>query len=675
VQAGSAPNLFVLTSNNILDAADPNEIYVVDHPGLPGSGLCQGVTNFCSGASSNNVFFGSTASNAPSYLTNNILTNPNFATAPSDFRLFTANPASSASTAGLASATDLDGNARSSTNPTPGAYEFVPGASITPRPLVATTTTITASQNPQVPGSSVTFTILVGPNSGTVIPTGQVAVYDGAVKITQLSLDGSGYASFGNSSLAIGAHTITASYVGDLNFGASNGTVSETIGQGIPRLSKTMLSFTAPLDAATAAQTAILSNLGNVPLSIGSFVLGSTEFAITANTCVSGGTSVTLPPGGSCLFSVIFQPTAVSAAPRVVKLSITFTTVAPTQVITLDGSVIVPTYSLSPTSLSLNTVVGVASTSQTVTLNNTSQAPLTINSITIPNTAPFSVTSNTCVAGSSPATLAIGGSCTFAVAFKPILGTSTQRGVLTVNAAPLAVSKTVLLTGTVTAPTYTLSATSLSFAEQLLGTTSVAQGVVVTNSSPLASLTVSRILSPANWILVTGTGSCLMPVTLAPGGTCTIYIALKPSTAGAKTGVINVLVAAPGVSQTISVTGTGIAPITVAPLTTAFGGVIRGTASITMTLTVTNPANNPTLNGLAVGFSGSTDFTRSSANPGTCGTTLAGGAAANSCTINVLFAPAITETKYASDTAKVTVTGTQGQVSQSKTVSLQGLAY
>src|SRR5262249_24408146 len=265
---------------------------------------------------------------------------------------------------------------------------------------------------------------------------------DGAVKLSELSLDGGGYASFGDSGLTVGSHTIKAYYLGDLNFTTSNATVSETIGQGIPRLSKTAFSFSTPLNIASAAQTATLTNLGNVPLAIGSFVLGSTEFAITTNNCLSAGTPITLAPGSSCSFSLIFQPTVVSAVPRSVKLSITFATPATTQVITLNGSVIVPTYSVSATSLSFNSVVGIASASQTVTLNNTSQAPLTISAITIPVLYPFAVTNNTCVPGSSPAILGVGGSCTFAVTFNPVLGTLIQRGVLTVNAAPLAVSKT-----------------------------------------------------------------------------------------------------------------------------------------------------------------------------------------------------------------------------------------
>jgi hypothetical protein len=231
----------------------------------------------------------------------------------------------------------------------------------------------------------------------------------------------------------------------------------------------------------------------------------------------------------------------------------------------------------------------------------------------------------------------------------------------------------VLLTGTVTPPTYTLAPSSLSFTEQLVGTTSRAQTVVVTNTSPLANLTISRILPPANWVLSAGTGACQAPLTLAPAASCSIYMALRPTTAGAKTGLLNVLVAAPGISQTVSVTGTGVAAITITPTTTAFGQVTEG-GTESMPLTVTSPANNPTLTGLTIAFAGSPDFSRSSTDPGTCGTTLAGGAVMNSCTINVVYAPASTEANFAVDAEKVTISGTQGQVSQVKTVSLQGIA-
>src|SRR5262249_50928584 len=223
-----------------------------------------------------------------------------------------------------------------------------------------------------------------------------------------------------------------------------------------------------PLNTPSDAQIETLTNLGSVPLAIGSFVLDSTEFIITSNNCLATGTPVTLAPGGSCSFGLIFQPTVVSAATRSIKLSITFGGTVVTQGITLTGFVIVPAYSLSAQSLSFNSVVGVATTSQTITLSNTGQAPLTINAITIPNVYPFAITNNTCVPTSSPATLGIGGSCTFQVIFTPLLGTLTQRGILTVGTALLAVSKTVLLTGTVTPPTYLLSTSSLSFAEQLV---------------------------------------------------------------------------------------------------------------------------------------------------------------------------------------------------------------
>jgi hypothetical protein len=120
----------------------------------------------------------------------------------------------------------------------------------------------------------------------------------------------------------------------------------------------------------------------------------------------------------------------------------------------------------------------------------------------------------------------------------------------------------------------------------------------------------------------------------------------------------------------VELSGGGVAPIT-ASSTLAFGKVARGT-TVTKPLTVTNPANNPELTGLSMSFSGSGDFYRSSADPGSCSTTLAGGSTAQSCTINVVFAPGSGEAKGAIATGTISISGAQGPVPQSKTIPLTG---
>jgi hypothetical protein len=67
-------------------------------------------------------------------------------------------------------------------------------------------------------GSSVTMTAMVSGSSGT--PTGTVSFYDGTTELGTGALS-SGMATYKTSSLAVGAHTITAQYSGDSNFGAA----------------------------------------------------------------------------------------------------------------------------------------------------------------------------------------------------------------------------------------------------------------------------------------------------------------------------------------------------------------------------------------------------------------------------------------------------------------------
>lgn len=83
---------------------------------------------------------------------------------------------------------------------------------------VATTTTLSSSQNPSEFGKPVTFTATV---SGG--PTGTITFFDGATSIGTGALAG-GVATLTTSSLTIGSHSITAAFGGNANFTASTST-------------------------------------------------------------------------------------------------------------------------------------------------------------------------------------------------------------------------------------------------------------------------------------------------------------------------------------------------------------------------------------------------------------------------------------------------------------------
>jgi hypothetical protein len=84
-----------------------------------------------------------------------------------------------------------------------------------------TSTTVSASANQITAGASVTFTGRVAPQSGSATPTGTINFFDAQAMLGSGTLSG-GAAQFTTSSLAAGAHGITATYSGDANFNASN---------------------------------------------------------------------------------------------------------------------------------------------------------------------------------------------------------------------------------------------------------------------------------------------------------------------------------------------------------------------------------------------------------------------------------------------------------------------
>ena len=106
---------------------------------------------------------------------------------------------------------------------------------------------MSADVNPQIYGNSLTFTATLTPSTPT--PTGTVTFYDGTKQIgAPQTLNGSGQATLAISLLTAGPHTVKASYSGDANYLASNGTKSETINPAT-------LIITANGDSKTYGQT------------------------------------------------------------------------------------------------------------------------------------------------------------------------------------------------------------------------------------------------------------------------------------------------------------------------------------------------------------------------------------------------------------------------------------
>lgn len=97
-----------------------------------------------------------------------------------------------------------------------------------------TAVALTSSVNPSTLNSSINLTAnvsLVAPGAGT--PTGTITFQDGSNTLGITSISSAGQATLAINSLAVGSHSVVASYSGDTNFQASTGNFSEQIAYGI----------------------------------------------------------------------------------------------------------------------------------------------------------------------------------------------------------------------------------------------------------------------------------------------------------------------------------------------------------------------------------------------------------------------------------------------------------
>jgi hypothetical protein len=392
-------------------------------------------------------------------------------------------------------------------------------------------------------------------------------------------------------------------------------------GGGTPTASVSPKSLAFKNEAAgttSASKAVTLTNSGTGPLAIGSIVT-SGDFSET-NNCSSS-----LAAKSSCTVNVTFNPSVTGA----ITGALTFNDNASPnqQVIKMTGTGVAP-LTFSPTSLTLPSVAVGQTSTATLTVTN---GQTTAISLSPSASANYSVTGGTC--GSS-----LGGSasCTIVVTFAPQYKASI-KGALTINTNGAFSPQIVALAGTGSSGQKALlsfSPTALTFTSTAVGSTSAAQTVTVTNKST-GSLTIGAISASGDYTAVPS-GATPCGGALAKAAKCTLSVTFTPSVTGSTKGVGSVAFSGTGGPQVFGLSGTGAAPIVVAPTSLAFGTQSVGTTSAPKTVTVTNNSL-ATVSISSIVASG--DFTTASSGGSPCGATIAAGA---SCTYSVSFAPVAT---------------------------------
>jgi hypothetical protein len=261
---------------------------------------------------------------------------------------------------------------------------------------------------------------------------------------------------------------------------------------------------------------------------------------------------------------------------------------------------------------------GTQSSAQTVTLENTGNLPLEVNSIAM--SGDFSETDNC-----QNATEAVGGSCSIQVTFTATT-TGGRTGAMTIYANVLGGQLTAELSGTGTpSGVVSLMPATVSFGAVGLGATSAPLQVEANNSGSIAVPITSVTITPPFTILSNACGTS----SLAPVTDCQIMVEFTPSQTGAATGTLTLTDDAG--TQMVALSGTGLEPATdtLGATSLGFPATVMGQLSTAQTVTLTN-SGGLALTSIAVSVSGA--FQQSN----NCGTQLTGPA---SCAIAVTFAP------------------------------------
>jgi hypothetical protein len=209
-----------------------------------------------------------------------------------------------------------------------------------------------------------------------------------------------------------------------------------------------------------------------------------------------------------------------------------------------------PLATVSPSWLNFGTVAnGVKSDSLAITVTNSGNGPLHVTGATV--AAPFVVEQPMCQVA-----LTRLANCTVPVALSPVtLG--VQSGQVLVQEDALNSKPVVLVRGTAATPTLTLSAASITFSGQAVGTSSAAQTIILTNTSPVA-VAFTSITANGQFAATSQCGTSLVP-----GATCSISVVFTPSNIGTQNGSLRIADDAAGTPQSISLTGTGFAALSI----------------------------------------------------------------------------------------------------------------
>ncbi len=420
--------------------------------------------------------------------------------------------------------------------------------------------------------------------------------------------------------------------------GATPGVVNlaGTITTSQPQLSlnTSSLDFGTVRVGSKGAANLVIGNTGAADLTVSMITLNGAEFSISGI-----ATPKTISAGQTVPVVLTFTPAAAGVVAGGIALTSNDPN-TPTANITLSGTgttAALGQLAANPTSLSFGNVAAGSSASQNITLTNTGNAALQINSVVAAG-AGYSVSGVT-----APATLNPAQTATLAVQFAPASAGNAAGSITVANNAGAPV--TIALSGTGTQAGLSVSPASFAFGSVVDGQTK-SQNFTLSNTGT-STLTITQLsVSGAGY----SASGLTTPTTIAAGRSATFSLLFAPTTAGSLIGSVSIASDAPSSPNAVAVSGTGVAAsvtISPSPSSISFGKVNAGNSS-SKSVTITNSGNaNVTISQVSVNAQ---DVTASGI---AAGLTLTPG---QNAALNLTFNPSASETI----TGNVTVASTQG---------------
>ena len=400
--------------------------------------------------------------------------------------------------------------------------------------------------------------------------------------------------------------------------GVVSGSTKTSSGTAAFLVSPTAVNFGQVAIGKQTTQIIAVSNSGSVGLNLTKVTLSDSHFAVTGM-----ATPMALGVGQSTNFIVGVTPTSTGALTGTLTVQGDGGSNPVSVSLSANGANSQPQLAASTASVNFGTVsVGVKGTS-TLSLTNAGSADLTISLVALTG-AEFGISGIT-----TPTTLVAGQSAQVNLTFSPTAAGSATGSLSITSNDPTNPTLTVPLSGNGTNATtgqLTANATTVTFGTVATGSSANKQ-VQVTNSGNV-TVKIAGITTTGTGMSTTG---LTPPATLSPSQSVMLTASFAPQAAGAVAGTLKIVSDATNSPLTINLSGTGAqAGLSVSPSSFNFGSVVDGQTK-SQTITVTN-TGTAALTIAQLSVSGSA-YSASGL------TTPASVAAGGKTTFSVLFAP------------------------------------